>query len=296
MTLPPISLKPFLAAPRRASGPGVVVLLFALGSLALASMSSATTLWSQELRADVSLTTAGPDRAALALTASETACPGMTFDNVLVLEAPGPLDGTPENDLLVGSDGDDRIRGFAGDDCILAGDGSDLCSGGEGDNLIFDCEPYPGPQGLDASFEEEGEIITLEWERSDFADSYLVFVSIDGEDYEPLDRTNGPSFEDRSVQRGSTYRYYVIAADADGFWSLPSDDVAVGVPERKEPEDTDPPSNEITTIDDTQNDPPPPEGDPPPVDPPPVDPEPEPEPVPEPEPEPEPEAEREHGP
>jgi len=225
-------LRRFAAVPRRASRIGVGLLIIAMGAMALASMSSANTLWSQQLELDANLTTAAPQIEALALLAAPAECDGMKFDNVLALDAPGTLEGTPGNDLLVGSEGDDRIFGEGGDDCILGGDGNDLCSGGEGDNRIIACEPAAGPEDLRANFNEDSEAVDLEWLPVRDAASYAIFVSTDGSEYEQLDLTSQPDYEHRGVEPGVNYRYYVVAIDPDGFWSQPSDEASVDVPNK----------------------------------------------------------------
>ncbi|MCB0990013.1 MAG: cadherin-like domain-containing protein, partial [Acidimicrobiales bacterium] len=59
------------------------------------------------------------------------------------------LRGTPDSDVLCGSEGDDIIDGRGGDDFILAGGGNDILVGGEGKDLLLggdgDDEITPGP-------------------------------------------------------------------------------------------------------------------------------------------------------
>ena len=47
------------------------------------------------------------------------------------------IDGTEEDDILVGTDGDDTIHGHGGDDVILTGNGRDEASGGDGDDILI---------------------------------------------------------------------------------------------------------------------------------------------------------------
>ena len=51
---------------------------------------------------------------------------------------PGPdtLDGTPGADEILGLGGDDLLRGMEGDDTLEGGDGADTINGGDGDDLI----------------------------------------------------------------------------------------------------------------------------------------------------------------
>ncbi|EPA06857.1 calcium-binding protein, partial [Candidatus Nitrosarchaeum limnium] len=60
------------------------------------------------------------------------------------------IDGTPGNDNLQGTNGDDLIRGFAGDDKINGKKGNDCIYGGSGDDKIN------GGSGNDTIFGEEG--------------------------------------------------------------------------------------------------------------------------------------------
>ncbi|MEQ8995345.1 MAG: hypothetical protein RID53_02440 [Coleofasciculus sp. B1-GNL1-01] len=55
----------------------------------------------------------------------------LTFDS-----GEPPIDGTPNNDTLVGTQGRDRINGFAGHDTIAGGLGNDQIFGGDGDDVL----------------------------------------------------------------------------------------------------------------------------------------------------------------
>ncbi len=47
------------------------------------------------------------------------------------------IDGTPDNDLLVGTPGSDRINGFDGNDLLLGRDSDDILNGGSGNDSLF---------------------------------------------------------------------------------------------------------------------------------------------------------------
>ena len=57
-------------------------------------------------------------------------------DATIVLEAPGLINGTDGDDVIVGSPGDDVIRSGAGDDLVCAGDGDDIVLGSTGNDVI----------------------------------------------------------------------------------------------------------------------------------------------------------------
>lgn len=66
-----------------------------------------------------------------------------------VVAGSGTVDGTRENELVVGGPGDDRLRGRGGDDCLLGGGGddrlqgnggADVCIGGPGNDSYASCE------------------------------------------------------------------------------------------------------------------------------------------------------------
>jgi len=74
-------------------------------------------------------------------------CAGITVTNLVVASDSGGLFnvavGTEENDLILGTDGWDRLEGRGGDDCIVGGDGFDLLYGDAGNDVIL------GGAGLD---------------------------------------------------------------------------------------------------------------------------------------------------
>src|SRR5438105_11594212 len=49
---------------------------------------------------------------------------------------PALIDGTPKNDVIIGSDGDDTINGKGGDDVICGEGGNDSISGGPGNDTL----------------------------------------------------------------------------------------------------------------------------------------------------------------
>ena len=55
----------------------------------------------------------------------------LTFDS-----GETPIDGTPNNDTLVGTQGSDRINGFGGNDTIAGNLGNDTIFGGDGDDVL----------------------------------------------------------------------------------------------------------------------------------------------------------------
>lgn len=52
--------------------------------------------------------------------------------SIMCLNLPGPCNGTPGNDEIVGTDQADQIRGLAGNDSLDGNDGDDLLAGGKG--------------------------------------------------------------------------------------------------------------------------------------------------------------------
>jgi Ca2+-binding RTX toxin-like protein len=55
----------------------------------------------------------------------------------LTIEGIPPIEGTPQDDALIGTDGSDVILGLAGNDVIDAGDGNDIIQGGQGDDVLI---------------------------------------------------------------------------------------------------------------------------------------------------------------
>ena len=59
-----------------------------------------------------------------------TECAGISLTNVI--NSGGTFNGTPGNDLILGSVGIDVVDGFSGKDCIVGGDQGDQLFGGTG--------------------------------------------------------------------------------------------------------------------------------------------------------------------
>jgi hypothetical protein len=88
-------------------------------------------------------------------------CVGRTFNRV--------IEGTPQNDIILGSsgadliagmDGDDQINGRGGADCLFGGDGDDIIDGGKGRDKIFGgfgSDTIYGRGGADSIFGEDGD-------------------------------------------------------------------------------------------------------------------------------------------
>jgi Ca2+-binding RTX toxin-like protein len=62
-------------------------------------------------------------------------CAGINITNVIT--GSGKIDGTRENDLILGSSANDTIKGEGGNDCILGGAGDDTLSGGPGNDILM---------------------------------------------------------------------------------------------------------------------------------------------------------------
>ncbi|MGD9670829.1 MAG: beta strand repeat-containing protein [Hyphomicrobiaceae bacterium] len=69
--------------------------------------------------------------------------------------------GTGDDDIIIGTDGNDLIFGFGGDDDIVAGDGADVVYGGSGDDAI------DGGQGNDALFGGSGNDVLFGGDGND---------------------------------------------------------------------------------------------------------------------------------
>jgi len=65
-----------------------------------------------------------------------------TRENDLMLGTPGDddLDGKQGDDCIVGGAGNDNLRGKQGDDVLIGGPGTDVCEGNQGNNVYIDCE------------------------------------------------------------------------------------------------------------------------------------------------------------
>ncbi len=65
-----------------------------------------------------------------------------TRDNDLVLGTAGDdtLNGKQGDDCIVGGAGNDTLQGRQGDDVLIGGSGVDNCEGNQGNNIFIDCE------------------------------------------------------------------------------------------------------------------------------------------------------------
>ncbi len=74
---------------------------------------------------------------------------------------PGPayLVGTDHGEVIIGSDGDDRIEGLGGDDMICGGPGRDRIDGGHGDDVVrgdTEDDRLDGGPGFDSVLGDHG--------------------------------------------------------------------------------------------------------------------------------------------
>jgi Ca2+-binding RTX toxin-like protein len=74
-------------------------------------------------------------------------CAGLNLINIVT--GSGVINGTQDNDLILGDVGDDKLQGKNGDDCLVGGDGDDnltgnngwdVCIGGAGNDTFKQCE------------------------------------------------------------------------------------------------------------------------------------------------------------
>lgn len=73
-------------------------------------------------------------------------CAGIALNNIII--GSGNIQGSSQNDLILGSSGKDKINGKGGTDCILGGGGDDdiagtgsgdVCIGGPGNDTFSKC-------------------------------------------------------------------------------------------------------------------------------------------------------------
>jgi Ca2+-binding RTX toxin-like protein len=64
-----------------------------------------------------------------------SACAGLTLTNLV--NGSGTINGTADNDLILGRTGIDTIDGMGGNDCIVGGDGDDVVTGGGGTDVCI---------------------------------------------------------------------------------------------------------------------------------------------------------------
>jgi len=66
--------------------------------------------------------------------------------------------GTQENDLMLGTAGDDVLDGKQGDDCIVGGAGNDILRGKQGDDVLI------GGPGIDECVGNQGNNVYIDCE------------------------------------------------------------------------------------------------------------------------------------
>ena len=84
-------------------------------------------------------------------------CNAIFITNLIV--GSGNINGTPGNDLILGSSGVDRINMGAGDDCVLGGAGADNINGGSGEDVLIGGlgdDDLDGGQGTDSCYAAGG--------------------------------------------------------------------------------------------------------------------------------------------
>jgi len=84
-------------------------------------------------------------------------CSGVNVTNQI--HNSGTFGGTPENDLLLGSNFTDTIDGTDGGDCIVSGANSDTLEGDDGDDVLLggpDDDALSGGGGTDVCYGGEG--------------------------------------------------------------------------------------------------------------------------------------------
>jgi len=64
-------------------------------------------------------------------------CASLNLTNVIEASGPGITNGTPANDLILGTDKGEKIDGKGGNDCIIGGAGKDNLIGGAGDDILL---------------------------------------------------------------------------------------------------------------------------------------------------------------
>lgn len=99
------------------------------------------------------------------------------------------------------------------------------------DTITVPCAPdvsFAGPTGLEGENHHSQRVVELSWEQVDRAVWYAVLRREErGGPYELLGTTEGTIVGDTAVEDGVTYYYIVVAVDAAGNESDPSDEIAV---------------------------------------------------------------------
>lgn len=118
------------------------------------------------------------------------------------------LDGTPGDDILIGTNTTDRINGFAGNDTLEGGEGNDSLSGGRGSDILKggagdDTYYYNLGDGADVIVDAEGiNQIVLGPGLEASAMSVSQNMDINGERYLDLDFGNGDVISIRDGEMG----------------------------------------------------------------------------------------------
>mgnify|MGYP002348606861 FL=1 len=87
-----------------------------------------------------------------AITANMLKPSGCTQNLTHIVRGAGVINGTENNDLIIGSAASDTISGGGGNDCILGGGGDDVIDGGDGTDVCY------GGYGTDSFTNCEAEI------------------------------------------------------------------------------------------------------------------------------------------
>ncbi len=119
--------------------PGLVLLLLLSAGVAASAANVVPPTWLGESRFAVTANALKPE-----------ACAALSLSNLVV--GSGILNGTNNNDLILGSPGNDVIRGNRGGDCILGGGGNDTLYGDQGNDVLIggpDDDVLYGDQGGD---------------------------------------------------------------------------------------------------------------------------------------------------
>lgn len=88
--------------------------------------------------------------------------------------------------------------------------------------------PISPPYNLQVSV--EGKSVTLTWEASEDAVSYIIERSMDGISWEQIKEQSGLVYQEVAPRWEITYQYRVITKTAEGHISAPSDPVQVTIP------------------------------------------------------------------
>lgn len=105
----------------------------------------------------------------------------------------------------------------------------------DGGNMVSDpsnvaeiSPPISPPYNLQVSV--EGKSVTLTWEASEDAVSYIIERSMDGISWEQIKEQSGLVYQEVAPRWEITYQYRVITKTAEGHISAPSDPVQVTIP------------------------------------------------------------------